>query len=105
MLPFKDKNDDLSGAFTNPLSLMRDEVRLKSYIKVFCQFNNNFSVKEQNSYSVISIMVFVMVWKDGLKLIFLKTVNIFVVSESAQTIITKTLPTITLVKGPVNLIV
>ena len=46
-----------------------------------------------------------MVWKDGLKLIFLKTVNMFVVSESAQTIITKTLPTITLVKGPVNLIV
>ena len=102
MLPFKDKNDDLSGAFTNPLSLMRDEVRLKSYIKVFCQFNNNFSVKEQNSYSATSIMAFVMDWKDGLNQIFLKTVNMCVELENAQTMKTKTLRITLLVTGPVT---
>ena len=69
---------------------------------ISCQLKNNLSVKEQNLYSATSTMVFVMEWKDGLNQISLKTVNMCVELENAQTMKTKTLRITLLVTGPVT---
>ena len=47
-------------------------------------------------------MAFVMEWKDGLNQIFLKTVNMCVELENAQTMKTKTLRITLPVTGPVT---